>query len=569
MKNLSEQPWFRKMLISIAGKPLFKQFNKESKDIRKAQENILKKTITSCKDTVFGREHHFDSVHTVDDYRKNVPIRDFEEHWPYIERMCNGEHDVLFPGKALMYGTTSGTTNKPKYIPVSDNYFNYTYKEMSRLWLYTCMKDNPHMYDGKSLSAVAPENEGTVKDGTIYGSISGAVYRNIPNILKSTYSNPYPLIEIPDYILKYYGMMRFALPENITYIVCPSASNLFQFHNTIMNNSEDLIRDIHDGTLRKDVLNVIAAGGRDEIKAALHPEPHKAKMLESLIKKYGNDLRPKHYWPNIALINVWKQGNFARLIKQVDGFYSDNTVLREFGYQASEARAGIVLGNNWDYSVLAAHMYHFEFIPEEERDSKKPITLLAHELEVGKRYFILFSNTSGLYRYDINDIIEVIGFYNEFPLFKFIQKGEGTTSLTGEKITEAQVIQAIEDTAQIEGITVKFYTMFCDFCEQNYRLYVEFGPETSESKKSGFLPAFDSQLRKINREYEVKRGSERLAIPTLYEMGSDSHGRFKEQLVYRGMARDGLYKDFYLRTKSVHREILDSLLVDDSSFVTR
>ena len=137
------------------------------------------------------------------------------------------------------------------------------------------------------------------------------------------------------------------------------------------------------------------------------------------------------------------------------------------------------MGKNWDYSVLAAHMYHFEFIPEEERDSKKPITLLAHELEVGKRYFILFSNTSGLYRYDINDIIEVIGFYNEFPLFKFIQKGEGTTSLTGEKITEAQVIQAIEDTAQIEGITVKFYTMFCDFCEQNYRLYVEFGSETS------------------------------------------------------------------------------------------
>jgi GH3 auxin-responsive promoter len=559
LKNLSEEPWFRKMLINMAGKPLFKQFNKASKDIRKAQKTILKKTIASCSDTVFGREHHFGAIHTVDDYRKNVPIRDFEGHWPYIERMCNGEPDILFPGKALMYGTTSGTTNKPKYIPVSDNYFNYTYKEMSRLWLYTCLKDNPHMYDGKSLSAVAPETEGKLKDGTSYGSISGAVYRNIPGILKSTCSNPYPIIGIPDYILKYYGMMRFALPENITYIVCPSASNLFQFHNTIMNNSEDLIRDIHDGTLRKDVFNVIAASGRDEIKAALHPEPHKAKALESLIRKHGNELRPKHYWPNVALINIWKQGNFARLIKQIDGYYSDQTVLREFGYQASEARAGIVLGNNWDYSVLAAHMYHFEFIPEEERDSSNTPTLLAHELEIGKRYFILFSNTSGLYRYDINDLIEVIGMYNEFPLFKFIQKGEGTTSLTGEKITEAQIIQAIEDSAHIYNIDVKFYTMFCDLNEQQYRLYVEFASDTSEVKKTGFVPVVDAQLRTINREYEVKRGSGRLIIPVLVEMGKNSHGRFKEQMVYRGMARDGLYKDIYLRTKPVHREILDSL----------
>jgi hypothetical protein len=547
------------MLINIAGKPLYKQFTIASKEIRKSQETIFQKMIESCRDTVFGREHHFGSIRTIDDFRKNVPVRDFEGHRPYIERMCNGEQNILFPGKALMYGTTSGTTNKPKFIPVSDNYFNYTYKEMSRLWLYTCMRDNPHMYDGKSLSAVAPETEGKTNDGTSYGSISGAVYRNIPKILKSTCSNPYPIIEMPDYIMKYYGMMRFALPQNITYIVCPSASNLFQFHNTVMNNSEDLIRDIHDGTLRKDVFGMISVNGRDEINAALYPEPHKAKVLESLIKKHGTDLRPKHYWPNVSLINIWKQGNFARLIKQIDGYYSDQTVLREFGYQASEARAGIVLGNQWDYSVLAAHMYHFEFIPETERDCSNPHTLLAHELEIGKRYFILFSNTSGLYRYDINDIIEVTGMYNEFPLFKFIQKGEGTTSLTGEKITEAQIIQAIEDSAGIHNVTVKFYTMFCDLNDQHYRLYVEFASDTAELKKADFIYVVDAQLKTINREYEAKRGSGRLVIPVMVELGSNSHGRFKEELVYRGMARDGLYKDFYLRSQPVHREILDSL----------
>jgi hypothetical protein len=146
------------------------------------------------------------------------------------------------------------------------------------------MKDNPSIYDGKSLSAVTPAVEGNVEDGTPYGSISGVVYRNIPSILKKTYSTPYPVICIPDLPKKYYAMMRCALACDITFIICPSPSNLLRFHQTVMESSGDLVKDIHDGTLRADVAGQLPAADRHEILAGFTPDPQRAKALENRVE---------------------------------------------------------------------------------------------------------------------------------------------------------------------------------------------------------------------------------------------------------------------------------------------
>jgi hypothetical protein len=553
------QAWPKKLLITLGGSKHLRSFEAASRDLRRVQESIFRSIIKTNAATAFGRQHGFDKIRTIDDYRSAVPIGDFEMHRPFVDRMCNGEPDQLFPGRPLFYNTTSGTTAKPKLIPVSRSYFENGYRGLSRLWLYSCLRDNPTLFNGKSLSAVAPEVEGRVADGTPFGSISGAVYRNIPTILKPTYSTPYGIICIKDYLKKYYGMMRCGLASDITYIICPSPSNLLQFHATVMSSFDDLVRDIHDGGLRADVAAEVPPEERAETMAGLRPDPQRARVLEKLMATYQENLRPRHYWPNLACVNLWKEGNFKRILPKLEGYYPESTAMRSFAYVASEARAGLALGNDWNHSALMAQVYHFEFVEVSAKSGSHAPTLLAHELEQGKRYYILFSNGSGLYRYDINDIIEVVGFYNQIPLFTFIQKGEGITSLTGEKLSEVQVVQAIDEAARALELKVAFFTMFCDEQELHYILYIEFG--AGSAKKKAFAKMFDERLHQINQEYAIKRGSKRLAAPQLREIGPNAGQRLKEGLIARGMARDGQYKESFLVTRPVISDILQAMKV--------
>jgi hypothetical protein len=560
MKSITDSAWLKKFLISLVGGPLMKKLISASKDTKGTQEALIKKMVSANENTMFGKEHGFNKIKTVDDFRKAVPVRDFEGHRPYIDRMIKGEADILFAGKPISYNTTSGTTDKPKFIPVSQTYYN-AHSKINKLWFYSCMKDNPTLFNGRSLSAVSAAVDGYFEDGTPYGSISGKGYQHVPGILKKTFSSPYPVICIKDYLKKYYAVTRGALAEDITYIVCPSPSNMIKFHTTIMDNFSDLVRDIHDGTLRADVLAEVDDADKDEVKAFYSANPQRAKQLEELMAKHGEGLKTKHYWPNVACVNTWKQGNFARLIPDVKTLFSESTAIRAFGYQASEARAGMILGNDWDCSALATHIYHFEFIEEQNKYKEGVETLLAHKIEKGKRYYILISNDSGLYRYDINDIVEVSDFYNQIPLIKFIQKGEGITSLTGEKISELQVIQSVDDVSKKIGITIDFFNMFCDEENLNYSLFVEFAPQTSRHNKDAFISAFDLRLREVNPEYEIKRGSKRLTAPLLKELKPDSYNKFKETLIEKKYTKDGQYKDSYLRKNPIFLTILEDLSI--------
>lgn len=567
MKSILRSPAIKKIIMSAAGKPLFRKIDRAADDIRSAQRQVLTSIIEQTRDTVFGREHRFDLIKTFEDYQKAVPIRDFEGHRPYIDRMCRGEAGVLIPGKPLFYNTTSGTNDKPKLIPVSTSYFEKAYCETNRLWLYSCLRDNPRLFNGQNLSAVAPAVEGHVEDGTPFGSISGASFRNIPGILKDLYSTPYPVICIKDYQAKYYAMMRCALATNITYIITVNPSTLLQFHQTVVRHGAEIIKDIHDGTLRPDVASMIDPAHREEVLCRFSPDPERAAWLESILQTHEDHLLPLHYWPDLVCINTWKQGNCALILPKIAGYYPGHTVIREFGYQASELRAGIVLGNDWACSLLLAHLYLFEFIEVSESETVSPRVLQANELEIGKSYYILFSNGSGLFRYNINDIIRVTGFYRQFPLFEFMQKGEGVTSLTGEKISEVQVIRSVEDAAKEAGLEIGFYTMFCDKDSYKYRLYAEFPPDTDTAGKTVFHSCVDLRLKYYNPEYATKRDSNRLELPELIELVPNSYELLKDRLIRENMAREGQYKVRYLRDDADMMQRYEDLVLCESTAV--
>ena len=550
MKYL-DGPLLKKTAIRLAGFPLMRTFEKQTKNIGNVQDALLKKIISGNKDTLFGREHHFGAITTYEQYKASVPVRNYEGHRPYIERMTSGERDILVRGKPFFYNTTSGTTDKPKFIPVTDESFR-SYGKISKLWFYNVLKDNPGIFNGYSLSVVAPAIDGTVEDGTPYGAISGVSYQKIPGLLKKTYSAPYPVICIRDYRKKYYGLALGALAKNITYIICPSPSNVVQINRTIIENFNDLVNDIRCGTIRQDVLDEIPEEHRDETRLFFgKPDGKRADELVRLKEKYGANLTFKHYWKNLSCINCWKLGNFKRLIPQIESFVDTKTSIRAFGYQASEARAGIVVDDVMDTSVLLPEYYFYEFMKVEDRDKTDPPVYRAHELESGTRYFIIITNNSGLYRYDINDIIEVKGFFNRTPRILFVQKGEGITSITGEKLSEEQVIIALNEIKKTAGI--ENYMMICDETNSQYKLFVEFSKNCSREEKKKTISHLDTRLSEINLEYEIKRKSGRLKKPVLVEMAEDSYQIVKEMLIKKGLAKEGQFKDCFLsRNAAVH-----------------
>lgn len=564
MKIPMHSIFLKKLLLNSVGKALFKKLNRATGDIRLAQQRVLHSIINETRTTAFGKEHNFASIKTISDFRKAVPIRDFEGHRPYIDRMCRGETDVLIPGKPVFYNTTSGTSKQPKLIPISKHCFSSTYTAINRLWLYCCFRDNPLLFQGKNFSAVSPAVQGQTEDGTPVGSLSGYAYQSVPKTFKNFFAIPYPIICINDYQAKYYAMMRCALGTDISYIFTVNPSTLLQFHRTVLDNKEALIRDIHDGTLRTDVANEIDPAERFHVLKQFERDPMRASRLESVFQSHENKILPLNYWPNLVCVNTWKQANCKLVMPKLAGYFPHTTVIRELGYQSSEIRAGIVLRNDWSYSLLLAHMFLFEFIEVSARSQTFPEVLQPHELEIGKSYYILFSNGSGLYRYDINDIVRVTGFYRQFPLIEFIQKGAGVTSLTGEKLSEVQVIKAVEAAGKNTNLSVAFYTMYCDRSSFSYKLFIEFPGQTPQYRKNRFIIGVDEHLKYINAEYRAQRDSHCLYAPELIELGPNAYESLKKRLVNKRLVREDQYKVRYLRDDSAILNALTELAVSEN-----
>jgi len=522
--------------------------DEKSRDCRRAQQAVLDDILLYARETVFGKARRFSAIHTPREFSEEVPINDYESVRPYVERHAAGEPDVLFPGKPMFYATTSGTTAAPKLIPITKKYHDECYNGLTKLWFYSMFQEMPGFLDGRDLTMVGKAVEGYTPDGTTYGSFSGHMNAYMPSFIKRFRVIPFEVHDADDYAAKYYTLMRVALEHPIRMIVAANPSNLLELHRVAAERLDEMIHDIEHGTLKSD-LN-LAHEIRRAVEARLAPNPERARELRALLRTH-DPLLPRHYWPSLEVINTWKQGNAGMYLNHTEGFYPETTAIREFGYLATEARAGIVLRNDQEASILAAHLLYFEFIKTSEYGDPSARIHRAHELEVGEEYYIIITTPSGLYRYDMNDIIRVEGFYNEFPLFRFIQKGRGVTSLTGEKLYESQYLTAVERAEKALGFRAGFHIAFADFDSSRYHAFFELdGPHAPS--RAAIASALDKALGDINMEYKAKRQSNRLGPLEAHELRPESFVTYKQQALEAG-AREGQFK-------------LTQLSIDDDRF---
>lgn len=555
LRNDWHNPLLANIALWLAGEIEVRKLKKASYAPKVSSTATLRRILADAQNTVYGQEHHFSTIleaktddELISRYQQYVPLNSYESLQSYIKRHKAGESSVLIPDKPYMYAMTSGTTSSPKWIPISSKYLKEICGRMSRIWFYSYIRMRPWVFTGVNLSIVGKKIEAYAEDGTICGSVSSVTQRNSPSFLHYLHAVPYDINDISDYAAKYYTLMRLTIERNVTSIITPNPSTILELQHIVDNYLSDIIQDIEFGTLSSKF--IIEQDIRKTIEAQLKPNTKRARELKILRQRYQRVL-PRYYWPNLQLVNTWKCGNTEVYARKLNGFFPENTLHAEFGYFATECRFGLVLDET-NNTVLFPHMHYYEFVKASDLNNPPYRFYQLHELQEEELYCPFVTTCSGLYRYNMNDIIKAGTKYEETPTIHMVQKTNGFVSITGEKLHEMQFVDAVQTVEKKTNIKTAFYIAFANVEESRYHFMFEFLPTITQNKLQQFVKDVDKQLCKINIEYCAKRNSCRLKDPVGHILPCDAFNKFKHASMEDGCP-DSQFK-------------INLLMQDDSKF---
>ena len=510
----------------------------------KVQENLLHKILQQNRNTRFGKEHSFAKIKNYAQFKEFVPLHDYEQLRPYFEEQEKTGESVIHADMPIMYNETSGTTGKPKYIPVMEETIS-NLRKSQRIFSYVQYRIKPEAFYGKLLGLVSPANEGTRASGIPFGSASGLIYKTMPKIIRGKYVLPAEVFEIKDYDTKYYTIMRLALAQkDITYL---ASANPSTFHRLleVMNSQQDLLlHDIKSGTIA--FLDKMKPAIASTLKQSVKPNPKRATELAEIFGSIES-VGFSQVWPYLKIVTTWTGGSCGIALSSLLPKLPRDAKVVELGYMSSEFRGTITIDLATNAGLPTLRENFFEFVEKEKWEQNDKLFLTIEELEQGQEYYLVVTTKSGLYRYNMNDIVTVTGKFQNTPTLKFVQKGKGVTNITGEKLYESQVILAMQKAEQTFGCHFRFYQMLANQAFSGYELYFELGDKTAiaDNKISAYL---DEQLGLLNLEYQVKRESNRLKPVNAFSLRQGTFERFKTACLQEGQ-REGQFKTIVLQYK--------------------
>lgn len=491
----------------------------------------------------FGLDHHFDRIASAADFRRRIPLSRYEDVRPYIRRVMAGNTRALFGRRqrVLMFAMTSGSTTEPKHIPVTTPFL----EEYRRGWNAFGIKvfiDHPEALLRGILQVTSRMDETRTSAGIPCGAISGLMSATQKRLVRKYYLNPLGTAGIEDSTAKYYTIMRLAVPKDVSFMITASPATQLRLARVADARHAQLIRDVHDGTL--DGHLPIPADVRSQLQPRLRPDPQAARRLEAIASDHGR-LLPKHYW-NLAVVANWTGGTMGLHLDAFEEYFGSVPV-RDIGLLATEGRVSLPVEDGTPAGILDVCSNYFEFVPADRIEEISPPTFRCHELEVGQEYFIVLTTSAGLYRYDLRDLVRVVGYVGQAPVIEFLNKGAHISSLTGEKLTEHQVTKAMAEAGQSCRENLVHFVLAPRWDDPPYYvLHIE-GP-LSEPADRAVADALDVALQKVNIEYAAKRRSDRLGpirtnvLPIGYLAARDD----REAIRYRPVNEQ--YKHRYLFT---------------------
>lgn len=415
----------------------------------KDQELIFKNLLSRAVNTQFGKDHHFGDILTIDDFRKAVPIRDYEAFKPYIEKIKEGKHNVLWRGRPIYFAKTSGTTSGVKYIPISkESISNHILTARNALLCYMAESGNADFANGKMIFlSGSPELERV--GGIPTGRLSGIVNHHIPRYLRTNQLPSYETNCIEDWETKLDKIVQETLHQNMT-LISGIPPWMQMYFDRLQQVSGKKIKDLFPH------FSVMVHGG-------VNFEPYKTRLFESIGKK-------------IDTIETFPAS---------EGF---------FAFQDSQQTDGLLLNTNSGI--------FFEFIPAGEIFNDRPTRLTLHEVKPGENYALIINNNAGLWGYNIGDTVK---FVSTNP-YRIVVTGriKHFISAFGEHVIGEEVEYSLMKAAAEENIPINEFTVAPVIQQGEGKSYhewlIEFEKEPADL--IAFGRKIDENLRQKNIYYD-------------------------------------------------------------------
>lgn len=505
------------------------------------QRRVLHRIVQANCDSEFGQVHDFKAIRNIADYIQRVPIQTYTTLRPYIDKQASGVQHALTMDAPFYYARTSGTTGDPKYIPVIQDTLKQHQRSLG-LFAYLQYRAQPQAFSGELLAIPGPFEEGKFENGICFGSISGLMYKAMPKRLKAKYIVPDSVYSLEDYSLKYRLLLRLMLPHtNMSYIASANPSTFKKLLVELQTDWQRLLADVASGGFYD--IDALPEDVRRDVMPLLNACPQRAAQLTALTLQ-AETLSFAEVWPNIRLVVTWTGGSCGIAVNHIKPAFPADTVFMDLGYLSSEMRGTITLNKTGAGGVPTLTDHFFEFIEVHEYEQGLRNTLTLDKLQLGQQYYFIVTTSAGLYRYFMNDIVEVVGMENATPLLSFVQKGKGVTNITGEKLAEQQVISALEAIKQARGIDIPFYLSLACVEQAHYLVYIEM--EDEHYPASQLADEIEQGLYKANVEYASKRGSGRLNPLEVKYVKPGTADAYKTFCVEKGQ-RESQYKPMLLQ----------------------
>ena len=413
------------------------------------QEQILKDLVKTGRKTAFGKEHLFNEVSAYNEFRQAVPVRDYEAFKPYIERIKQGKHNILWKGLPIYFAKTSGTTSGVKYIPITkesvDNHFETA---RNAFFCYMSETGNYSSADGKMIflsGSPVLERVG----GIPTGRLSGISNHLIPSYLRTNQLPSYETNCIEDWETKLEKIVDETINQDMT-MISGIPPWMQMYFDRLTARSGKKVKDLFPN------FNVMVQGG-------VNFEPYKARLFESIGKK-------------IDTIETYPAS---------EGF---------FAFQDSQEQEGLLLNTNFGI--------YFEFVPAQEIFSNNPTRLSLKDVKVGENYALIINSNAGLWGYNLGDIIK---FVSTDP-FRIVVTGriKHFISAFGEHVIGEEVEYSLMKADEKEGLKIIEFTV-APMIEQDggksyHEWFIEF--ENAPRSMSDFSMAVDQNLREKNIYYD-------------------------------------------------------------------
>ena len=437
---------------SILAKPfakhVYKSIQKWAKKPVETQTNVFQNLISNAVSTQFGKDHDFISINSHADFIKRVPIRDYEDLKPYVERVVAGETDILWKGKPLYFAKTSGTTSGAKYIPITKESMPF-HVEAARnaILLYIHETGNSSFVDGKMIflqgSPILKE-----QNGIQLGRLSGIVAHYVPKYLQKNRLPSWETNCIDDWETKVDAIVEETLPEDMT-IISGIPSWVQMYFEKIQQKTGKKVGDVFKN------FNLFIFGG-------VNYEPYRAKF-ENLIGRKVDSIE---------------------LYPASEGF---------FAFQDKQHEKGMLLQLNSGI--------FYEFIKADDFFGENPKRITIEAVEVGVNYVMIISTNAGLWAYNIGDTVQ----FTSIKPYRVIVSGriKHFISAFGEHVIGKEVEQAMQEAIQDTNIQISEFTVAPQITPKEglpyHEWFIEF--ENEPENMSDLAKKLDASLQKQNAYY--------------------------------------------------------------------